>query len=207
MLELDILGHHISVWGIEPNTSKIQRILDWPTPQNSTDVRAFLGLVHYLASFLPKLAEQTQILTPLTTKEAKSNFAWNAVHHTAFEAIKTLVVGSNCLTVIAHSCPGNKKILLTCDASDWRTGACLSFGDTWATARPVAYDSMQLNAAEQNYPIHKKELLAIICTLKKWCSDLLGTHFLVYTDHRTLENFDTQRDLSKQQLWWQPNTR
>ena len=203
LLELDFLGHHISARGIEPNASKVQRILDWPTPQNSTDVRAFLGLVRYLANFLPLLAEQTRILTPLTTKEAKSNFDWTALHQATFENIKELVVSSGCLTVINHSNPGNNKIFVTCDASDWRTGACLSFGETWETARPVAYDSMQLNSAERNYPIHEKELLAIIRALKKWRSDLLGSEFIVYTDHRTLENFDTQRDLSKRQLRWQ----
>ena len=58
----------------------------------------------------------------------------------------------------------------------------------------------RLITAEQNYPIHEKELLAIICALKKWRSDLLGSEFIVYTDHRTLENFDTQCDLSKRQL-------
>lgn len=36
-----------------------------------------------------------------------------------------------------------------------------------------------------------------------WRSDLLGMTFFVYTDHRTLENFDTQRDLSQRQLHWQ----
>ena len=54
-----------------------------------------------------------------------------------------------------------------------------------------------------NYPIHEKELLTIICALKKWCLDLLGTRFTMYTDHRTLKNFDTQWDLSRQQLCWQ----
>ena len=38
LLELDFLGHHISMRGIEPNASKVQQIFDWPTPQNSTDV-------------------------------------------------------------------------------------------------------------------------------------------------------------------------
>jgi hypothetical protein len=94
-------------------------------------------------------------------------------------------------------------VYVTCDASDWRTGAVLSFGPTWAMARPVAFDSMQLKGAERNYPVHKKELLAIIRALKKWRSDLLGMNFYVYTDHRTLENFDTQRDLSRRQLRWQ----
>jgi hypothetical protein len=62
---------------------------------------------------------------------------------------------------------------------------------------------MQLKGAERNYPVHGKELLAIIRALKKWRSDLLGMTFTVYTDHRTLENFDTQRDLSRCQLRWQ----
>jgi hypothetical protein len=62
---------------------------------------------------------------------------------------------------------------------------------------------MQLKGAEKNYPVHEKELLAIVRALKKWCSDLLGSPIFVYTDHHTLENFDTQRDLSRCQLCWQ----
>lgn len=39
--------------------------------------------------------------------------------------------------------------------------------------------------------------------LKKWQSDLLGTPIYVYTDPCALENFETQWDLSWQQLRWQ----
>jgi RNase H-like domain found in reverse transcriptase len=53
----------------------------------------------------------------------------------------------------------------------------------WATACPVAYDSYQLNDAEKNYPVHEKELLAIVKSLKKWRSHLLNAYFEVYTDH------------------------
>jgi hypothetical protein len=62
---------------------------------------------------------------------------------------------------------------------------------------------MQLKAAEKNYPIHEKELLAIIRALKKWRADLLGLPIYIYTDHKTLENFNTQKDLSCCQLCWQ----
>jgi hypothetical protein len=54
-----------------------------------------------------------------------------------------------------------------------------------------------------NYPVHEKELLAVIRALKKWRTDLLGSHFFVYTDHRTLTNFETQKDLSRRQAHWQ----
>jgi len=62
---------------------------------------------------------------------------------------------------------------------------------------------MQLKGPEKNYPIHEKELLAVIRALKKWRSDLLGIPIVIYMDHRTLQNFDTQRDLSRRQLRWQ----
>jgi len=70
-------------------------------------------------------------------------------HQSAFQEIKSLVTSRECLTVIDHVNPGNNKIFVTCDASDWRTGGVLSFGPTWETARPVAFDSMQLKAQKR----------------------------------------------------------
>jgi hypothetical protein len=203
LTELVFLGHHISQQGIEACSSKVDKILNWPVPKSATDVRSFLGLVQYIATFLPHLVEHTAALTPLTMKECKKDFpAWLTAHQAAFNAIKGLVVSRKCLTIIDHTMPGNNKIFVTCDASDLRTGAILSWGPTWETARPVAFDSMQLKDAQKNYPVHEKEMLAIVCALKKWRSDLLGSEFYVYTDHRTLENFDTQKDLSRQQAHW-----
>jgi hypothetical protein len=94
------------------------------------------------------------------------------------------------------------SIFVTTDASDYQSGAVLSFGKTWESSRSVAFDSMTFKGAELNYPVHEKELLAIICALKKWRSDLLGVPFIVYTDHRTLENFDKQKHLSRRQARW-----
>ena len=97
--------------------------------------------------------------------------------------------------MIDHQNLDDNKVFVTCDASDWQTAATLSVGTSWDLARPVTFDFMQLKGAEQNYPVHKKEMLAIIHTLKKWRSDLLGIPIMVYTDHHTLQNFNTQRDL------------
>lgn len=70
---------------------------------------------------------------------------------------------------------------------------------------------MQLKDAQKNYPVHKKELLVIVCALRKWCSGLLGSLILVYTDHQTLEIFETQKDLSQFDMtiiyiWGEDNT-
>ena len=62
---------------------------------------------------------------------------------------------------------------------------------------------MQLKGAKKNDPVHEKKLLAIVWALKKWRSNLQGIPIVIYTDHRTLQNFDTQQDLSRHQLRWQ----
>jgi hypothetical protein len=83
-----------------------------------------------------------------------------------FKRSRGVVVSWECLTVIDHGNMEENKVFVTCDASDWQTGATLTFGPTWELAHPVAFDSMQLKGVEKNYPVHEKELLAIICALK-----------------------------------------
>lgn len=109
-------------------------------------MHAFLGLVRYVADHLPNLAEHTRILNALTTKDADKHFPpWTQEHQVAFQAIKDLVVSPHCLVTIDHDNPGNNHVFLTCDASDFRTGAILSWGPSWETSRPVAFDSTPLH--------------------------------------------------------------
>ena len=132
--EILFLGHKISAAGIQADPWKINCILEWPQPTTATNVHVFLGLTCYLATFLPALAEHTSILTPLTTKECDQEFPiWTSKHQQAFDAIKALVTGTECLTVIDYE-DTTKKIFVTMDASKCRTGAVLSFGETWETA-------------------------------------------------------------------------
>jgi hypothetical protein len=120
----------------------------------------------------------------------------------AFNAIKRLVISRHCLTTINHDSPGKNKLFLTCNASNSGTGAILSWGPSWKDSRPVAFDSQHYSGAQHHYPTHKQELLAIIRALHKWHSDILGVHVEIYTDHRMLLNFDTQKDLSQRQARW-----
>lgn len=93
-VEVEFLGHHILVRGIEADKSKVQHILNWPAPKTAKHVHQFLGLVHYIAVFLPSLAEYTAILTPLTRKEFNSKFTpWMGIHQATFDNIKHLVIG------------------------------------------------------------------------------------------------------------------
>ncbi|KAJ3553691.1 hypothetical protein NP233_g12588 [Leucocoprinus birnbaumii] len=200
---VNFLGHNISRKGISPDDKKIERIVNWPTPTSAKEVRQFLGLVRYLGAFLPQLARYTQVLNRLTEKECEYDFPeWTPAHQAAFQGIKDLVLSTDCLTVIDHDLMPEYRVFVTTDASDTRSGAMLSFGKTWETSRPVAFESKPFKGAELNYPVHEKELFAIVRALTKWRNELLGLPFTVLTDHRTLECFETQKHLSRRQARW-----
>src|SRR5262249_19544886 len=52
------------------------------------------------------------------------------------------------------------------------------------------------------YPVHEQELLAFVYCLKKWRHYLDNQCFTVYTDNRSLETLQTNRNLSKRQIRW-----
>lgn len=161
---IDFLGHVITANGINADPRKCEKVLQSPTPTTASNVHGFIGLMRYLAAFLPQLAEHTSVLTPLTTKDADLFFPrWTREHQHVFDAIKALVTGAKCLTIIDYNNTTGKKIFVTMDASNHRTGTVLSFGTDWQ----VAYNSYQLNSTEHSYPMHEKELLAIIKAPKK----------------------------------------
>ena len=77
-------------------------------PQCTKDVHRFLGLVQYLAAFLPRLADYRTVLTPLTTKEVQKEWpGWTNQHQLAFQNIKDVVLSTECLTTIAHDSMGD----------------------------------------------------------------------------------------------------
>lgn len=95
-MSIDFLGHHISGVGIEGNSDKVDKILNWPVPKSITDIHVFLGLVRYTALYLPQLAEHSRILTALTKKEYKHAFPeWTDELNLVFESIKKLVLVVN----------------------------------------------------------------------------------------------------------------
>ena len=59
----DCLGHVINNNGIHTELEKMQQIREWRVPQNYNEVQKFLGLVQYLALYMPDIMVYT---TPLS---------------------------------------------------------------------------------------------------------------------------------------------
>ncbi|TYK24364.1 putative polyprotein [Cucumis melo var. makuwa] len=66
----------------------------------------------------------------------------------------------------------------------------------------VAYASRQLKSHEQNYPTHYLELAAVVFALKIWRHYLYGEKIQIYTDHKSLKYFFTQKELNMRHRRW-----
>jgi hypothetical protein len=66
----------------------------------------------------------------------------------------------------------------------------------------VAYFSAKYSAAECNYEIYNKKLLAIIKCLKEWRPEFqnINKPFGILIDHKNLEYFTTTKSLNQKQM-------
>ncbi|GJP65768.1 hypothetical protein CLOP_g22629 [Closterium sp. NIES-67] len=81
----------------------------------------------------------------------------------AFEKLKIFLT----IPPVLRIADSHRPFELIIDASDLAVGAVLlqDFGEG---LQPIAYESRNLNPAERNYPVHDKELLAIVHAFKVW---------------------------------------
>ena len=68
---------------------------------------------------------------------------------------------------------------------------------------PVAFKSRRLNATEQRYNAHGKEMTEVILFLETWKHYLMGMWFVVVTDNVVNTLFKTQKKLTSKQARWQ----
>src|SRR6266481_1711464 len=85
---MDCLGHIITEAGIHADADKMQKIWDWRKLHNTTKSRDFLGLMQYLAHFMPDITTYTMSLMMCTHNGRP--FQWTPLLAKCFKSIETL---------------------------------------------------------------------------------------------------------------------
>ncbi|KAG0160247.1 hypothetical protein PDIDSM_7774 [Penicillium digitatum] len=196
--ETKFLGIIIGEDGIRMDPDKIETIVNWKTPTCLTDVQAFIGFGNFYRRFIRDFSKVIAPLVRLTKKDVR--FEWTPVCQLSFEALKKAFTSAPVLKAFDWS----KEIVLETDASDFVSAGVLSQYDDAGILHPIAFFSKKHSAAECNYEIYDKELLAIIRCFEEWRPELEGTPspVKVITDHRNLEYFTTTKLLNRRQARW-----
>jgi len=197
--QIEYLGLVISENKVEMDSVKVAGVHDWPTPENWTDVQAFIGFVNFYCHFIRDFSTIARPLFNLTCSNKTWN--WDTKEQEAFEHLKTAVT----TTLVLISPQDLELFRIEANSSDFASRAVLSQQlpreKKWY---PVAFYSKFLSPVEWNYKIHDKKMLAIIRILEEWRHFLEGARHPVeiWTDYKNLKYFMTAKKLNCHQACW-----
>ena len=193
--KVSFLGHVVSKDGISTDPDKIKAVLNWPVPKTLTQLRSFLGLCSYYRKFIRGFSSLAKPLHHLTEKDVK--FEWSSECQNAFSKLKNLLTQA---PVLSYPEPSSSFILDT-DASGVGLGAVLSQVQD-GQEKVIGYYSRTLSKSERRYCVTRRELLAVVDSIKHFHPYLYGVPFLIRTDHGSLRWFLNFKNLEGQVGRW-----
>jgi hypothetical protein len=179
--QVEYLGHIITQAGVATDPQKIQAILQWPAPENITQLRSFLGLTGYYRRFVKHYG---LICKPLFDSLKKDNFQWKEEQANAFQKLKEAMTTSLVLALPNFSLP----FMLEADASDYGIGAVLM-----QKGQPISFLSKSIGPRSAGLSTYDKEAMAIIEALKKWKHYFSASSLIIKTDQQSLKYIQDQK--------------
>ena len=167
---MDCLGHQIDDQGLHVDSDKMSQILEWRTLWSYPKVLCFIGLVKYLAHFMPDVSAYTSPLKSICSNGQP--FYWRPLHQTCLERIKDLARKTPILCTIDVHHP--EPIWVITDASGYGVGALYGQGLDWETCRPAGFMSKKFTTAQWSYRTFEHKALGVIKALMKWEDKLVG---------------------------------
>ncbi|KAF9756190.1 Transposon Tf2-9 polyprotein, partial [Nosema granulosis] len=179
--EVKLLGVTVNGTEIIPSEIKQNEALEFPKPENLSDVRRFLGLTGWFRNHIENYAEHTVALTD-SLKGKSTSWKWTDEMDKEFTNLKDIVRNLKGLAIVNYE----KEFLLRTDASNIGMGAVLMQKNERNQWVPVQWASKKFTPTETRYGISEKEMYAVFWGIKKFEYELRGRKFKIETDHKAL---------------------
>ena len=193
---VNYLGHVVSSDGVTADPAKIEAIVNWPRPTSVKEVRGFLGLCSYYRRMILNFAKFARPLNVLTEKNRP--FDWSEQCEEAFNLLKSKLSSP---PILAYPDPKGSDFILDTDCSNLALGAVLSQVQD-GKEKVISYYSRSLSKSESNYCTTRKELLAVISSVKHFHCYLYGRKFTIRTDHSSLRWITKFKNVEGQLARW-----
>ena len=194
--KVNFLGYVLSVDGVEPEPERLDIIKKFAVPKNKQELQSFLGVLNWYRQFSYKYSDKTAIFRELMSD--KNLWVWTNEHQKAFEEIKNNFIDCTMLSHVNF----DLTFYLQTDASDNGISGVLYQIDAQGNHFLISIVTRLLKSAEINYTVTEKELLAIIFSIFKFNSYLMGREFIIITDHKALEFLNRARFLNFRLIRW-----
>lgn len=175
--EVTYFGHKYTSDGLQVDENKVKAITEMKSPQTKKELERFLGMVTYIAKFVPNFSSNTSVLRDLLKKDVV--FQWDENHEKTFQSLKKLITNAPVLRYFDSSQP----VKLSVDSSQSGLGAVLLQREL-----PIEYASRALTETQKNWAQIEKELFAIVFGCERFHQYVYGRTVEVESDHKPLES-------------------
>lgn len=178
---INLLGYSICKNIIKPDEDRIRPLLNLPAPLDSSSMKRVLGMFAHYSKWISNFSDK---IKPLITSE---KFPLDNQAKNCFETLKSDIAKASLFAI-----DYNETFTVETDASDYAIAATLS-----QNRRPVAFFSRTLSGPERRHSSIEKEAAAIIEALRKWRHYLIGRHFNLITDQKSVSFMFNHQHTSK----------
>ncbi|KAK4509718.1 uncharacterized protein ATC70_007020 [Mucor velutinosus] len=173
-----VVGPHVS----KVDMRRLSDIDHWGPCKSAKQVKQLAGVISYLRPHIPNLSK---LMAPIDAlrNDPDAGSKWTEEHTKRLEIIKKVLLSEALLTAPDM----NKKFYLECDASLYAVAVILTQRDDQGRTVYVAMLSKSLTKSQQNWPVLRRELYAVLFGLVRLRPLLYGhPEIEVMTDHRAL---------------------
>ena len=151
-----------------------------PVPTTKEEVQRALGMVNYMAKFVPNLTVKTTALRQLLLE--KNDWQWEAEQAKEWQDIKDFFTTEPLLKFYDPA----RRSKISSDASKDGLGGAVLLQEHDGNWLPVAFISRAMTSAEKNYAQIEKELLGLVFACEKFHEYVYGATVIGETDHKPL---------------------
>ena len=191
---VEFCGHVLENGTHRPAPGKMLVVERWDKPDNVRELPGFSEPANYYSGYVQNYAS---IATPLIEmlknwpKHENGNkigLTWNPSAKEDLLKLRRAIMD----LVPLQLADWDKDFVLSPDASNWAVAAALQQEGPDGAPRLLAFFSRKLSCFQWNWSPREKECYAILAALLKWHGWVGNKRVEVRTDHRSLENWDTE---------------
>ena len=188
--EVDYLGFRVGKDGVKMKEDYVEKILNWPSPKSTKEVRSMLGFCGYYRSFIRGYARLTN---EMNTMRSAKKFEWTPTMEKKFRRLKEKFKAMPIRSFPRFDIPDKFQI-----SSDWscdNVSAVLSQVQD-GQERLIAVFGRKTTSGERNYPPWKGELSAMVYGIRKAEHILRYRPFIANTDASALTHLTRLKSLT-----------
>ena len=168
--KIQLLGYEVKKGEIKPDPERLQPLKDMKSPTHLKAQERIVGMFAYYSQWIQNFSDK----------------AYPLIHNKTFPVPEEVEQSFNLLkkeleNAVLVTIDPKVPLVVETDASDVAIAATLNQNE-----RPVAFFSRTLSTSEKHYASVEKEAQAIVEACRKWRHYLIGNHFRLITDQRSV---------------------